>query len=92
MKTKKRRSGVITKIIIAVLIVYMAVSLVTLCGRISRAKSAKEDISRQIADVTAENAEMDYAIKNKDEADVKESIARDKLGMVDPDEQIYYNQ
>lgn len=92
MKAKRSRSGIITKIIIAVLLIYMTVSLVTLCGKISRAKSTQEDISRQIADVTAENAEMDYAIKNKDNADVKESIARDKLGMVDPDEQIYYNQ
>ena len=42
--------------------------------------------------MTAANSEMEYALEHQNDDDVKEDIARDKLGLVDPDEQIYYNQ
>lgn len=89
---KFKRSGILTKIILAILIIYVAASLVTLCVRISKAKIAQQDIEQEISDMTAANSEMEYALEHQNDDDVKEDIARDKLGLVDPDEQIYYNQ
>ena len=92
LKMKTKRSGILIKIIIAILIIYAAVSLVILCGKITDAKNAQADLQQEIEDVTAENSEMEYALSHSEEDEVKEDIARDKLGLVDPDEQIYYNQ
>ena len=91
-KMKSKRPGILPKIIIIVVIIYLAVSLVILCTRISTAKSEQDSLKQEIESVTAENSEMEYALEHSKDPDVKEDIARDKLGLVDPDEQIYYNQ
>ena len=87
---KRKKSSILTKIIIAALLIYASVTLVTLFAKIESAQAGQEQLKAEVADTAAEVAEMEYAIENKSDADVIEDVARDKLGLVMPDEEIYY--
>ncbi len=84
-----KRTGILTKIVIAVLVVYAVVSLIRISDRRAEAQSELDDLRRQQAAIAAENDDMLYAINNKDDPDVIRDIARDELGMIDPGEEIY---
>ena len=90
MLLKFRKAGIFTKIIIAFLVVYAVVSLTTLRTKIAAAREEQQALREQIAQQEAENAEMDYAVKNSGKQDVLEDVARDELNLVYPDEKVYY--
>ncbi len=76
MKTKK--AGLMTKIVVAVLLVYMAVSLLDLRTRIQTAQSELDELNLQVTAQMQENAELSDAIANSDDPAVLERVARDK--------------
>lgn len=84
-----KRTGILTKIVIVVLVVYAVVSLFRISDRRAEAQSELEDLRRQQAAIAAENDKMQHAIDNKDDQEVIRDIARDELGMIDPGEEIY---
>lgn len=84
-----KRTSILTKIVIVVLLVYAVVSLMAINERRAEAEAELDDLRRQEAAITAENDGMRYAIDNKDDPDVIRDIARDELGMVDPDDGDY---
>ena len=43
-----------------------------------------------MAEITAENEDMQYALGNKDDEDVIRDIAREQLGLGEPGEEVYY--
>ena len=85
-----RRTGILTKIVIAVLLVYGVASIIRLSARIDSAKEDVEELEQQMADIAAENDDMQYAIDHSEDEDVIRDIARDKLGLVEPGEEVYY--
>ncbi|MGM9522635.1 MAG: septum formation initiator family protein [Oscillospiraceae bacterium] len=85
-----KRTGILTKIIIVVLLVYGVVTLMRLHSQIDTAEAAKLELEQQVADITAENEDMQYAIDNSEDEGVIRDIARDKLGLVEPGEEVYY--
>ena len=84
-----KRTGILTKIVIVVLMMYAVVSLIRISDRRADAQAELEDLRRQEAAIAAENDDMQYALDNKDDPDVIRDIARDELGMIDPGEEIY---
>ena len=88
---KFKKASIITKIIIAALILYAGVTLVTLKGRVTAAREEQADLQAQVDEATAANAELEYQIKHSDEDDIIEDIARSKLGLVMPGEKIFYD-
>ena len=85
-----RRTGILTKIVIAVLLVYGVASIIRLSARIDSAQENVEELEQQMADIAAENDDMQYAIDHSEDEDVIRDIARDKLGLVEPGEEVYY--
>lgn len=86
---KFKRTGVITIIVIAALIVYAAITLTDLRGRIAEAEKNRQQLELQVSAGTAENDELRHAVENSDDDEVIEGIARDKLGMVMPGEKVF---
>ena len=86
---KLKKAGLITKLVIVILVVYAAVSLIRVHDQIEAAKSQQEELTQQAQELELENAAMEYALENQDEDSVKAEIARDKLGLVYPDEEIF---
>ena len=76
MRTKK--AGLITKIVVAILLVYMAVTLLDLRTRIQTAQGELDELNAQVTARTQENAELSDAIANSDDPAVLERVARDK--------------
>lgn len=87
---KFKRAGILTKLILAVLLIYVITSLVVLRTKIQDARDAQAQLEQQALETTAVNEEMRYAIENSDDDDVIKDVARDKLGLVEPGEEVYY--
>ncbi len=81
MKTKK--AGLITKIVVAVLLVYMAVTLLDLRTRIQTAQGELDQLTRQVTAQTQENAELSDALANSSDPEVLERVAREKGYVMD---------
>ena len=87
---KWKKSGIITKIILTILIVYAVTTLAGLSAKIMDARQQQEVLTRQIEEISASNEELQYAIEHKDDEEVIAGIARDKLGLVQQDEEVFY--
>ena len=88
---KFKKAGIITKIVIAALLVYAVVSLVTVRSKTAALNAQTQQLQQQATDTTQSNAEPAYNIEHSEDADTIEEIARDKLGLVKPGEKIFYD-
>lgn len=85
---KLKRTGIFTKIIIIALLIYGVASLVVLRARINEAESLRDSLSSTVADMTARNDEMRYALEHSEDESVLEDIAREN-DYVYNDEEVY---
>lgn len=83
-----KKAGILTKIVIFALLIYMATSLLELRGQIQAHQEQQEQLSAQVTAQAEENARLADAIENSDDPDMLEAVARDK-GMAKPGETIF---
>lgn len=83
-----KKAGLLTKIVVLVLLIYMATALLDLRGQLQDYRAEQAALSDQVAQVQQENAEKQYFLDNKDNPDVLEQVARDK-GFLEPDERAF---
>lgn len=88
---KIRRAGWITGIVLAGLAAYGCVTLTSTNAKVNEAAKTEAELQQQVDRLLEENASLRHAIENQDDPDTIEDIAREKLGLVMPDEQIYYD-
>ena len=74
---KLKRSGIFTKLLLIVLILYAIVTIIGLHSKIEAAKTETSLLAQEVEDRTAQNEELRYYIENSDKDEVKEDIARD---------------
>lgn len=86
IRTKK--AGLLTKIVVLVLLVYMATSLLNLQSRIQQMRTLRDSLSRQVAEQTQINADLAEDVANPGDPDRIADIARDRLGLVEPGEKV----
>lgn len=90
-KLKLKRAGFLTKIVVVALLVYMALTLLDLRGKI---RDAEEDLASYQAQVIEQqqiNAELESDVANGNAQEKLEDIARYKLGLVEPGEKVFYD-
>ena len=85
------RAGLLTKILILVLLIGVAISLLELNSRMDQAQAQKEALTKQVAVQTQTNADLADAIEHSDDLDRIEDVDREKLGLVKPGEIIFYS-
>lgn len=85
------RAGLLTKIVILALLIVAAISLLELNSRMDQAQAQKEALVRQVAAQTQTNADLTDAIEHSDDLDRIKDVAREKLGLVEPGEIIFYS-
>jgi cell division protein FtsL len=88
-----KRRGVhwLTLVVLVGLIAYACIALSNMRAKVAEAGKTEAELRAEIEDIQEQNAALQYAIDNQNDPDTIEDIARDKLGLVMPDEQIYYD-
>ena len=86
---KLKRSGILTKVIVIILVAYAAITLLRLHDRIDEGIAKQKELEAQADELELENADMQYAIDHSNDDSVKEQIARDELGFVKQGETVY---
>ena len=85
---KTKKAGLLTKLVILALLIYLATSLLNLQGRIRETQAERDTLSRQVAEQTQTNADLAEDVANPDDPDRIADIARDKLGLGVPGEKV----
>ncbi|MCC2259429.1 cell division protein FtsL [Intestinimonas aquisgranensis] len=85
---KTKKAGLLTKLVILALLIYLATSLLNLQSRIRQTQAERDALSRQVAEQTQVNADLAEDVANPDDPDRIADIARDKLGLVVPGEKV----
>ena len=86
---KFKKASIFTKLVIAALMVYALISLVVVHQRTAQLQDRAAALQQQVSEMTQSNAELQYQIDHSD--DMRESVAREKLGLVKPGEKIFYD-
>lgn len=88
---KRRGVSLLTFVVIAGLIVYAIFALSNMRAKLNEADKSRSELEQRAAEIQEENADLQYAIDHQEDPDTIEDIAREKLGLVNPDERIYYD-
>ena len=89
MKRKKKRVGLVAKVLIAAFAVYAACTLVNLQLRINAASSEQAMLQAQLDAQKLANAELTDAVSGTNQEEYIAQIARDSLGYIYPGEQVF---
>lgn len=87
VKTKK--AGILTKIVVLGLLVYLATVLLSLNGQIAAAEAERDAVENQVAAQTQRNADLSEDLAHADDPAKQEDIAREKLDLVVPGEKVF---
>jgi len=88
---KLKRAGIITKIVILILIIYASVTLISLRQQVAEAAARQEELRQTITELEVKNSELEYSLKHSGDSGVLGGIARDELGLVGPDDKVFYD-
>ena len=91
MKTKKNKINRIVNVAIIALIGYVVVSLFVLQADISSRRRQLSALEAQCQEQQIENHELDSMIEEGSDFDYIVKMARAKLGLVFPEEHIFYD-
>ena len=83
-----KRAGIITKIVVFGLLIYMATSLLDLRAQIQLTEQQQRELSSEVTEIQMNNQDMSDAIENRDDPEMLERVAREK-GYVKQGETLY---
>ena len=86
-----RRANWLTLVVIAGLIAYACIALMNMRTKVAEANETEMELRRTGEDIQEQNAALRYAIEYQYDDKTIEDIARERLGLVRPDEQIFYD-
>lgn len=79
------------RLLILVLIVYGSVTLWSVSQSLTQAREMLAVQRKTVSNLQMENAKLALRVKETDEEEKWEHIAREQLGLVDPEEIVIYN-
>ena len=88
---KFKLSSLMTKIIIVLPAIAAAATLVSLQAQLREKQATAAELEQQVAAASQENRRMEAAIDAVDTDEGVKAIAREKLGMVESGEIIFYD-
>ena len=89
---KNRKMHIIAGIVAIALILYASVTLISIKAHTQRAQEQKAALEQKIDEVTEENKHLQYQLEHSEGDDTIKDIAREKLGLVEPGEIIFYDE
>lgn len=91
MKSKKNRVNRLFGIAVGALVVYLAISSMVLYVDITSYQSRLDELNRQFQEQEIENQQLGARIEEGADYDYVIRTAREKLGLIFPEEQVFYN-
>ena len=86
-----KRSSLLMKILLLVLVVYATVTLVSIQGQVTEKEAEAAELQSSIDVAKQENLRLEQAIDALDTEEGIEDVARQKLGWVSKGEIIFYD-
>ena len=83
-----KKAGFLTKLVVMVMLIVLAISLLNMRTQLQTYQAERDALAVRVAQVEQENTELAFAIENRDDAEVLESVARDK-GFVKAGEKLF---
>ncbi len=88
---KFKRAGTITKFVLLILGVYMAILLLSVRTQIRSAEADLRALQTQVDEQTAANASLAADIANRNDPDTVLAIAKERMRLVESGEIIFYD-
>ncbi|MBO4675981.1 MAG: septum formation initiator family protein [Oscillospiraceae bacterium] len=88
---KLKRSGILTKLLIIGLLVYLLVAYARTQIRIGEAEEQQRALQADVRSMSVSNAALEYEIEHCQDPETIEKVAREKLGLVLPGEIVFYD-
>ncbi|HIY16842.1 MAG TPA: cell division protein FtsL [Candidatus Intestinimonas stercorigallinarum] len=85
---RTKKAGLLTKLVILALLIYLATALLDMQSQIRQTQAERDSLSRQVAEQTQVNADLAEDVANPDDPQRIADIARDELGLVVPGEKV----
>ena len=86
---KVKRAGVPTKMLVLILLAAAAAALLSLQAQLAAAQAEREELNRQVQVQQEVNASLADDIAHSGDPEHRADIARDKLGLLEPDEIVF---
>ena len=86
-----RSAGWLTALVLAGLLAYGCITLMNIRSKVDEAAKTEAQLQMEAEQIQEENAALRHALDHQDDPDTIEDIAREKLGLVMPDERIFYD-
>ena len=87
---RAKKVGLLVKIALLILLAYLIITLVNVRQQIGDAHAAIETLTEQVNDQTQANTELCNAIENRNDPSYLEDVARERLGLVAPNDRVFY--
>ena len=87
---RAKKVGLLVKIALLILLAYLIITLVNVRQQIGDAHAAIETLTEQVNDQTQANTELSNAIENRNDPSYLEDVARERLGLVAPNDRVFY--
>lgn len=87
---RNKRAGLLGRILLLGLLIYMIVTLISVRQQIAEARNQVAILTEEVSEQLQYNTELSNAIENRDNPNFVEDIAREKLDLVSPDDRVFY--
>lgn len=88
---KFKQSGFLSKIVVLMLLVFVAITLLDVRGQIQDAETQLETYQAAVDEQQEVNAALKENIANSDDPETVLDVAKDKMGLLEAGEVIFYD-
>ena len=88
---KFKQSGFLSKVVVLILLVFVAITLLNVRGEVKDAQQQLEVYQAAVDEQQQVNAALEENIANSSDPDTVMDVAKDKMGLLEPGEVIFYD-
>ena len=88
---KFKQSSFLSKVVVLILLVFVAITLLNVRGEVKDAQQQLEVYQAAVDEQQQVNAALEENIANSSDPDTVLDVAKDKMGLLEPGEVIFYD-
>ena len=87
---RSKKAGLLVRVLVLLLVAYMIFLFWSVRQRIADTRAEISQLTVQVADQIQTNTELQNAIENRDDPSYVEDVARERLGLVSPNDKVFF--